>query len=99
LELGVIYGDSDCLDGYQGYLNPDGSFRTCHLTIYVPTWFERNTILIIILVGVFIIVAIAVGIFVQRKLRQRYLALMAQRRASRRTSEESTGPSGTAFGA
>lgn len=99
LQPGFIYGDSDCLNGYQGYLNPDGSFRTCHLTIYVPTWFERNTILIIVLVAVFIVVAIAVGIFVQRKLRQRYVAMMAQRRASRRTSEESAGPSATAFGA
>lgn len=31
LPAGFEFGFSDCLDGYQGLLNHDGSFHTCHL--------------------------------------------------------------------
>ena len=38
----VVFGSSDCLAGYEGARNPDGTFATCHLTIYEPTFLELN---------------------------------------------------------
>jgi hypothetical protein len=90
IPAGSIYGNSDCLDGYQGALNEDGSFRSCHLTIYVPTWFERNTLSIIIITGASIFVLFVIYLFVRRKLRQRFLAMKAEKRRSRRSSSENS---------
>lgn len=88
IPAGFVYGTSDCLDGYQGALNPDGSFRTCHLTIYVPTWLERNTLLILVVAAASIFFLTVVYVFVRRRLRQRFLAIKAERRRSRRSSSE-----------
>lgn len=41
---GYIYGGSDCLDGYEGERNSDGTFASCHLKIYVPTFLERYAV-------------------------------------------------------
>ncbi|KAA0152321.1 hypothetical protein FNF29_03887 [Cafeteria roenbergensis] len=87
IPAGYIFGDSDCLDGFQGSLNPDGSFRTCHLTIYVPTWFERNTLLIIIVTASTVFVLALVYLFVRRRLHQRFLAMRAEKRRSRRSTD------------
>ena len=43
----VVFGSSDCLAGYEGARNPDGTFATCHLTIYEPTFLELNLLTIL----------------------------------------------------
>jgi hypothetical protein len=74
-------------------------FRTCHLTIYVPTWFERNTIIIFIAIVVTLIVLGISYFIIRRRMRQRFEAMKRQRRETRRTSEESTRPHGFAHNA
>ena len=88
MSSGAIYGRFECVDGWEGNLNAAGKFTSCHLRVYVPTWFERNTITVIIIAGVIMFVALVVYIFVRRKLRARYLLAKAERRKSRRSSEE-----------
>jgi len=98
IPAGFIFGNSDCLDGYQGALNADGSFRTCHLTIYVPTWFERNLLLLLIIAAASIFVFFVVYLFVRRRLRQQFLAMRAEKRRSRRsTADSGSRASKTAF--
>lgn len=36
LPPGMGTGFGDCLDGFQGNLNADGSFRTCHMRAWAP---------------------------------------------------------------
>jgi hypothetical protein len=88
LQPGNTFGSHDCLDGWQGNYNTDGSFRTCHLRIYVPTWLERYSVLLIVLGSLLFLLLLIVYFFVRRKLRQRYLLAKAERRRSRRSSEE-----------
>jgi hypothetical protein len=88
IPLGYIYGRFDCLDGWEGNLNVAGQFTSCHLQVYVPSWFRRNTVTIIIVACIVAFFLLVFYIFLRRKLRQRYLLAKAERRRSRRSSEE-----------
>jgi hypothetical protein len=47
-----IFGRYDCLDGYEGVDSlSDGRFRSCHQRIYVPTYFQRNSVYLVSVVG------------------------------------------------
>lgn len=98
LPPGYEFGFSDCLDGYQGTLNDDGSFRTCHLTIYVPTTLERYSLTFIVLGTIFGVGLMIFYYFLRRKLRERYMLAKAERRRSRRSSEEQQRHKPSAFG-
>lgn len=88
LPPGYIYGRFDCIDGYEGNLNADGTFSSCHLKIYVPTWLERYSHVILI-VGVLSFIAAVIGyLWLRRKLKKRFLQLKAERRRERRMAED-----------
>jgi len=55
---GVVYGSYDCLDGWEGALNDDGSFASCHLAIYVPTYWELNSVRIMTILVAAIVAAV-----------------------------------------
>ena len=44
LAAGVVFGSSDCTDGYEGARHADGTFATCHLRIYTPTYLELHLV-------------------------------------------------------
>lgn len=89
LPPGYIFGRFDCIDGFEGNLNPDGTFSSCHLRIYVPTWLERYS-LIIIIVSVIVFVAVTIAYMIlRRQLKRRFLQIKADRRRTRRMQEES----------
>ena len=88
IPLGSIFGRFECIDGWEGNLNDNKQFTSCHLRIYVPSWFERNTVTIIIIAVIIAFFLLVFYIFLRRKLRQRYLLAKAERRRSRRSSEE-----------
>jgi hypothetical protein len=44
LKRGYIFGTAECIDGFEGARNSDGTFATCHLRIYVPSFLERFTL-------------------------------------------------------
>jgi len=98
LPPGYEFGFSDCLDGYQGTLNDDGSFRTCHLAIYVPTTLERFSLTFIVLGTILGVGLLIFYYFLRRKLRERYMLAKAERRRSRRSSEEQQRHKPSAFG-
>ncbi len=88
IPAGYTYGRFECIDGWEGKLNLAGQFASCHLRVYVPSWFRYNTVTIIIASSIALFFALVFYIFVRRKLRQRYLLAKAERRRSRRSSEE-----------
>lgn len=95
LPRGFIHGRFDCADGWEGEVAPNGRFLSCHLRIYVPTWWERYT-LPIICVCLAIVIFVAVAVFYLRRiLRRRYLAArMRRRRLRRKKEQEATGEAG-----
>ena len=80
---GYIFGEGDCLDGYQGSLNPDGTYSSCHLQIYVPTWLERNSLYLLCFGAAAVFAAILLYLIIRRQLRARYRRLKAERRKRR----------------
>ena len=87
LAPGFVYGRFACVDGYEGNLNADGTFSTCHLAIFVPSFLTRNTVLLLISVlssiGGFIIFAL----ITRRQLQIRATQVKTDRRRTRRMEE------------
>ena len=68
-----IFGSTDCAYGYEGNVDTMDRFTSCHLTIYIPSDYERNTVQIII--G-FVLSGFIVAIlyyFIAARLRQKFL--------------------------
>ncbi len=80
LPVGFVHGTKECVAGFEGTLDKDGMFMTCHLTIYQPSFFERYTILLLALMGFLCCIAFGVYLWIRRKVRQLYLIAKAERR-------------------
>jgi len=89
LPLGNMFGSRRCLDGYEGSLNGMDRYISCHLTIYVPTSLEANSITIITSISVTTFVLVFGYYYLQKKLKEKFLMAKIERRRSRRSSEES----------
>ena len=87
LAPGFIYGRFECVDGYEGNLNADGTFSTCHLAIYVPTFLVRNTVTILIAALSSAGAIILSGFLTRRQLRIRATQIKTDRRRTRRMEE------------
>lgn len=78
----------DCYDGYEGNVDDDSKFTSCHLAIYVPAWWERDSLILIAVAAVLFFFG-SIGYFIlKKKLKQRYLLAKAERRRSRKSSSE-----------
>jgi hypothetical protein len=88
LPPGYTFGRFDCIDGFEGNLNPDGTFSSCHLRIYVPTMLERYSLTIIIVAVLTIFFVVIAYYALRRQLRRRFLMIKAERRRTRRLQEE-----------
>lgn len=82
------YGSRDCVVGYEGHLDHLDRFMSCHLEIYVPHWTERYSIELIAGSCVTSTVVFIMYHLIRKKLRERYLLAKAERRRSRRSSED-----------
>jgi hypothetical protein len=89
LPPGVIFGDKDCLDGWQGGVTVDGYFNSCHLRIKVPTWLERYSVTLISSSILFSIVFSVVYSCFKRYLKRKRLLEKIEQRRSRRSEEDS----------
>jgi hypothetical protein len=84
---GSVLGTKLCAVGFEGNKNDESRFVSCHLEIYVPTFAEEYSIELIV-IFVFLIIGGVFGYFyVRKKLKQRYLLAKAERRRSRKSSE------------
>jgi hypothetical protein len=99
--VGAIYGDGDCLDGFQGAPIPGAggeSYTSCHLRIYVPTWLERNAVAMLASGTLAVAAAIAIHLLLRVALRRRMRKLKALRRARRQEQQVVTLPGPQARG-
>lgn len=83
------FGTRDCADGYEGNQNDMDHFTTCHLRIYVPTWWIRYTRLIIVTAVLTTVFGLLLYLVIRRRLKRQYLLAKIERRRSRRSSEAS----------
>ena len=89
---GVVFGSSDCVDGFEGARNADGTFASCHLAIYVPSWLELNLLPIAGYAAGGLAGAALLVLALQDYLRRRSIALRLKKR------KRSDGRTGTGTG-
>ncbi|GAB9469746.1 hypothetical protein Gpo141_00007014 [Globisporangium polare] len=85
---GFVYGTRDCVDGFQGIEDEKGRFQSCHLQIYVPSTFRRYTVSIVAILSVLSAFFLIGWSVLRQRLRRRMLLAKAERRRSRKNSEE-----------
>ena len=79
---GYTFGTRDCAEGYEGNQDAMDRWTSCHLTIYVPTWYIRYTrriIAISVVAGFFALIAYET---IRRRLKRQYLLAKIERRRS-----------------
>jgi hypothetical protein len=73
LTRGSKFRTDECYSGFEGNVNMGQQFTSCHLQIYVPTWWERDSIILIAVSGVLFFFGTIGYIVLRKKLRQRFL--------------------------
>ncbi len=86
LEPGQSYGRYTCLSGFEGRVGGNGGFASCHLSLKVPTFVERYTLLLLGLSIGIILLMLCIFVFVRYQLLVRAKAYRKKRR--RRKSVE-----------
>ena len=87
IPAGFIFGRYNCLDGYEGSLNPDGTFSSCHLQIYVPSFLVRNSVEFLAIGASLGIALLISSLVARRQLRIRAMQIKTDRRRTRRMEE------------
>ncbi|ETV80587.1 hypothetical protein, variant [Aphanomyces astaci] len=95
---GYIFGTKHCSSGFQGLEDSKGRFQSCHLQIYEPTGFQRYTASFVAFMTIACILFMVSFYCIRRNLKRRNLRLKAERRRSRRESEENPVNPEFAFG-
>lgn len=88
---GYIFGRFDCLDGFEGRLNLDGTFASCHLKIYKPTWWDLNKVRVIATVATISTVVVVVLVVLQivaYRVSERRKRAQRRRRAAKAAKEK-----------
>ncbi|KAL4144300.1 hypothetical protein PRNP1_013437 [Phytophthora ramorum] len=88
IPAGYVYGTRDCADGFQGIEDADGNFQSCHLQIYVPSIWRRYTVSVVAVLSVLGAIALTAWHYIRKKVRRALLLAKAERRRSRKNSEE-----------
>eukprot|EP00924_Labyrinthula_sp_SR-Ha-C_P014134 snap_masked-scaffold_77-processed-gene-0.38-mRNA-1 protein AED:0.12 eAED:0.12 QI:0/-1/0/1/-1/1/1/0/1936 len=87
LPIGFVHGTGSCIVGYEGIIDPETNmFRSCHLQIYEPTWFERYAKTLLIVTGIILFCAVWGYIEAQRAKKQEVLL---QKAAQKRRIDDS----------
>ncbi|ETW08218.1 hypothetical protein, variant 1 [Aphanomyces invadans] len=88
IPAGFIFGTKHCSSGFQGLEDNQGRFQSCHLQIYEPTEFQRYTASFVAFMTIACILFMVSFYCIRRNIKRRKLLLKAERRRSRRESEE-----------
>ncbi|RHY25453.1 hypothetical protein DYB32_009253 [Aphanomyces invadans] len=88
IPAGFIFGTKHCSSGFQGLEDDQGRFQSCHLQIYEPTEFQRYTASFVAFMTIACILFMVSFYCIRRNIKRRKLLLKAERRRSRRESEE-----------
>jgi hypothetical protein len=90
LPPGYIYGTKDCVDGFQGIEDENGNFMSCHLQIYVPSLWRRYTVSAVTILTVLGAIGLLGWYYIRKQIKRRLLLAKAERRRSRKNSEENS---------
>ncbi len=80
LSQNEVFGTGTCWSGYQGVVDIDDNFSSCHLTIYVPPVWVRHTrglLALVVIIGIGLTVFVA---YIKVKLSRRRKELRRERR-------------------
>jgi len=87
LPAGVVYGSSTCIDGYEGARNEDGTFASCHLEIFVPSFLVRYSVQLIAAGSSIAIFFLISSMLARRQLRIRAMQQKTEKRKERRLED------------
>jgi len=88
LEAGQAYGRYTCLDGFEGRESAAGGFSTCHLSLKVPTFVERYTLLLLgISIGI-ILLGLCIFVCVRYRILKRAKAHRKKRRRQKDVDDD-----------
>ncbi|OQS01020.1 hypothetical protein ACHHYP_01946 [Achlya hypogyna] len=96
IPAGYLFGTRRCASGYQGLEDNNGHFMSCHLQIYEPNTWERYTGSFVTVITFAVIFGWSVFYCFRKRVKQFQLKLKAERRKSRRDSQDK--PLDSAFG-
>ncbi|KAF0687658.1 Aste57867_20642 [Aphanomyces stellatus] len=88
IPVGYLYGTKRCTSGFQGLEDARGRFQSCHLQIYEPTTWERYTSSFVALITIFSILFVVAFYCIRKRSMAHMRRLKAERRRSRRNSED-----------
>jgi len=98
LEPNEMFGTRDCVSGFEGIVDSNDYFQSCHLTIVEPMTTVRYTFNISVIASIITVFGSGFYVYIRRRLKRRYILAKIERRKSRRSSEDSiTGAGGNAF--
>mmetsp|Transcript_36125 Transcript_36125/g.52754 ORF Transcript_36125/g.52754 Transcript_36125/m.52754 type:complete len:191 (+) Transcript_36125:3710-4282(+) len=82
-----LFGTRTCFSGYEGLVDENDRFITCHLTIYEPTYLVRNSVPLITWGIIIFVIGTCSYLYLSRKLHRRHTLAKIERRRTRRSSE------------
>ena len=88
LEPGQGYGSYTCLDGFEGRQSGNGVFASCHLSLKVPTFVERYTLLLLGLCIGIILFSLCIFVGVRYQLLVRAKAYRKKRRRRKEVDDD-----------
>ena len=81
-----LFGTRDCWSGYEGLVDENDNFVSCHMTIYEPDYFTEHTVDIILWSSVSFIAFLILFWCIRRKFVLKHLSKRIARRKNRRDS-------------
>jgi len=94
LEANEMFGTRDCVSGFEGIVDTNDYFTSCHLTIVEPMFTIRYTFTIGVVAALVTTVGSGLYVYIRRRLKRRYILAKIERRKSRRSSEDSINAAG-----
>ena len=93
-----MFGTRSCVSGYEGIVDENDYFLSCHLSIVEPMMTVRYSFNIGVIGSIVAVVGSGLYVYIRRRLKRRYILAKIERRKSRRSSEDSiTNADGNAF--
>ena len=79
-----VFGTRLCYSGYEGAVDENDKFVSCHLNIYEPSYFVQNSINIVFWTSFLSIFAISTFIYLRVNLHEKHIQGKIERRKLRR---------------
>merc|ERR1712167_202664 len=74
LEPHQAFGTRGCRTGFEGTVNQTfDRFMSCHLLIYIPSYFEAWTLTWLIILSIFSVSVTVAYVYIRRKMKRKYL--------------------------